>query len=78
MFNIGNSQSVELLDVVALLEEALGRKARRELLPMQPGDVPDTFADVSALEREVGFRPETPIAEGVKRFVDWYRAYHRV
>jgi UDP-glucuronate 4-epimerase len=78
VFNIGNSQSVELLDVVALLEEALGKKAKRELLPMQPGDVPDTFADVSALEREVGFRPKTPIAEGVKRFVDWYRAYHRV
>lgn len=78
VFNIGNSQSVELLDVVALLEEALGKKAKRELLPMQPGDVPDTFADVSALEREVGFRPKTPIAEGVKRFVDWYRAYHRL
>jgi UDP-glucuronate 4-epimerase len=78
VFNIGNSQSVELLDVVALLEQALGKKAKRELLPMQPGDVPDTFADVSALEREVGFRPNTPIAEGVKRFVDWYRAYHRV
>lgn len=78
VFNIGNSQSVELLDVVALLEEALGKKAKRESLPMQPGDVPDTFADVSALEREVGFRPQTPIAEGVKRFVDWYRAYHRV
>jgi UDP-glucuronate 4-epimerase len=78
VFNIGNSQSVELLHVVALLEEALGKKAKRELLPMQPGDVPDTFADVSALEREVGFRPNTPIAEGVKRFVDWYRAYHRV
>lgn len=76
VFNIGSSRSVELLDVVALLEEALGKKARQEMLPMQPGDVPDTFADVSALEREVGFRPKTPIAEGVRRFVDWYRAYH--
>lgn len=78
VFNIGNSQSVELLDVVALLEDALGKKAERELLPMQPGDVPDTFADVTALERAVGFRPKTPIADGVRRFVDWYRSYHRV
>lgn len=78
VFNIGNSQSVELMDVVALLEQALGKKAKREMLPMQPGDVPDTFADVSALEHAVGFRPKMPIAEGVRRFVDWYRAYHRV
>jgi len=78
VFNIGNSQSVELMDVVTLIEQALGRKAKRELLPMQPGDVPDTFADVSALERAVGFRPKTPIAEGVQQFVDWYRAYHGV
>lgn len=78
VFNIGNSQSVELMDVVTLIEQALGRKAKRELLPMQPGDVPDTFADVSALEHAVGFRPKTPIAEGVRQFVDWYRAYHGV
>jgi UDP-glucuronate 4-epimerase len=78
VFNIGNSQSVELMDVVTLIEQALGRKAKRELLPMQPGDVPDTFADVSALERAVGFRPKTPIAEGVRQFVDWYRAYHGI
>jgi len=78
VFNIGNSRSVELLDVVALIEQALGKKAQREMLPMQPGDVPDTFADVSALEQAVGFRPATPIADGVRRFVDWYRAYHRV
>jgi len=78
VFNIGNSRSVELMDVVALIEQALGRKAKRELLPMQPGDVPDTFADVAALERAVGFRPKTPISDGIGRFVEWYRAYHRV
>jgi UDP-glucuronate 4-epimerase len=78
VFNIGNSRSVELMDVVALIEEALGKTAKREMLPMQPGDVPDTFADVTALERAVGFRPKTAISDGVRRFVDWYRAYHRV
>jgi UDP-glucuronate 4-epimerase len=61
--------------VVRLIEEALGRKATRELLPMQPGDVPETCADVTDLEAAVGFRPATPIAEGVRRFVEWYRAY---
>ncbi len=78
VFNVGNSQSIELLDVVHLIEQALGKTAQRDMLPMQPGDVPDTFADVSALECAVGFRPKTPITEGVKRFVDWFRAYHRV
>lgn len=78
VFNIGNSRSVELMDVVALIEQALGKTATREMLPMQPGDVPDTFADVAALERAVGFRPKTDIADGVRRFVDWYRAYHRI
>jgi UDP-glucuronate 4-epimerase len=78
VFNIGNSRSVELMDVVALIEEALGKTAKRDMLPMQPGDVPDTFADVSALERAVGFRPATPVADGVRQFVDWYRSYHRI
>jgi UDP-glucuronate 4-epimerase len=78
VFNIGNSRSVELMDVVALIEQALGKSAKREMLPMQPGDVPDTFADVAALERAVGFRPKTAIADGIARFVDWYRAYHRI
>lgn len=77
VFNIGNSNSVELLDVVALIEQSLGKSAKREMLPMQPGDVPDTFADVSALEKAVGFRPKTPIADGVRNFVEWYRTYHR-
>jgi UDP-glucuronate 4-epimerase len=75
VYNIGNHTPVEVPEVVRLIEEALGRKAARELLPMQPGDVPETCADVSDLEAAVGFRPATPIAEGVRRFVDWYRAY---
>jgi UDP-glucuronate 4-epimerase len=78
VYNIGNNQPAELMDVVAHLEQALGRKAEREMLPMQPGDVPATYADVDDLMRDVGFRPSTPIAEGVRRFVEWYREYHRI
>jgi UDP-glucuronate 4-epimerase len=77
VYNIGNNSPVELLDVVSLLEQALGKKAIRELMPMQPGDVPGTFADVGDLMRDVGFKPSTPIAEGIARFVAWYQEYHR-
>jgi len=77
VYNIGNNNPVELLEVVRLLEEALGVKAKRELLPMQPGDVPATYADVDDLMREVDFKPSTPIGEGIKRFVAWFRDYHR-
>jgi UDP-glucuronate 4-epimerase len=75
LYNIGNNQPVDLLDVVALLEAELGRKAERELLPMQPGDVPATYADVADLEAAVGFKPKTSIEEGIRRFVAWYRDY---
>jgi UDP-glucuronate 4-epimerase len=78
VYNIGNNKPVELLEVVRLLEESIGKKAKRELLPMQPGDVPATYADVDDLTRDAGFRPATPIGEGIHRFVDWYRAYHRL
>jgi UDP-glucuronate 4-epimerase len=77
VYNVGNNDPVELLEVVRLLEQAVGRPAKRELLPMQPGDVPATYADVDDLMREVGFKPATPIAEGIARFVEWFRAYHR-
>ena len=77
VYNIGNNRPVELLEVVRLLEEAIGKKAKRELLPMQPGDVPATYADVDDLMREVNFRPATPIAEGIARFVAWYRTHYR-
>jgi UDP-glucuronate 4-epimerase len=78
LYNIGNHQPVELLYLIELLEEALGRKAHMNLLPMQPGDVEDTVAEVAALERDVGFAPATPIEDGVARFVAWYRDYHGV
>jgi len=62
--------------VIALLEEALGKKAIRNLLPLQPGDVPATFADAADLEQETGFTPQTPIREGIGRFVEWYRSFY--
>jgi UDP-glucuronate 4-epimerase len=78
VYNIGNNNPVELLEVVRLLEQAIGKKAKRELLPMQPGDVPATYADVDDLMREVDFKPATPIGDGIARFIEWYRAYHRL
>lgn len=78
LYNIGNQQPVSLLRFIEVLEDCLGRKAIKNLLPPQPGDVPDTAANVDALERDVGYRPATPIEEGVRRFVDWYRGYYGV
>lgn len=78
LYNIGNNQPVELLDYIAAIEEAVGRKARLNLLPLQPGDVPDTYADVEALIEDVGYRPATPISEGVEKFVAWYRDYYQL
>jgi len=78
VYNIGNNEPTELLEVVAHLEDALGRKAERELLPMQPGDVPATYADVDDLMRQVDFKPSTPIGEGIRHFVSWYRSYKGV
>jgi UDP-glucuronate 4-epimerase len=77
LYNIGNNQSVEVTKVVDLLERALGRKAVTELVDMQPGDVPETCADIDDLMRDVGFRPATPIEEGIARFVSWYREFYR-
>ncbi|MEL1264008.1 NAD-dependent epimerase [Pseudoxanthomonas putridarboris] len=76
VYNIGNHQPVELLRYIEVLEDCLGRKAEKRLLPMQPGDVPDTHADVQALSRDTGYLPSTPIEIGVRRFVDWYRAFY--
>jgi UDP-glucuronate 4-epimerase len=78
LYNIGNSRSEDLMRVVQLLEEATGRKALLDPQPMQPGDVKDTFADISAIDRDLGFRPTTTIDEGVPKFVAWYREYHGV
>ncbi|GAB0056092.1 UDP-N-acetylglucosamine 4-epimerase [Candidatus Magnetaquicoccaceae bacterium FCR-1] len=78
IYNIGNNQPVELMEYIAALEDALGMTAQKNFLPMQPGDVPATWADVDDLERDVGFRPRTPVREGVRRFVAWYREFYRV
>ncbi|MBM3599408.1 MAG: NAD-dependent epimerase/dehydratase family protein [Alphaproteobacteria bacterium] len=78
IYNIGNSRSEALLDFIAATEKATGRKAVIDLQPMQPGDVKETYADISAARRDFGFAPKTPIGEGMARFVAWYRAYHRV
>jgi UDP-glucuronate 4-epimerase len=78
IYNIGNNQPVELLDMISILEKCLGRTAKKNLLPIQPGDVPATYADVDDLMRDVGFRPATPLEVGVSRFVEWYRSYYGV
>jgi UDP-glucuronate 4-epimerase len=78
LYNLGNHRPVNLLDFIAALERALGRKANMTLLPMQPGDVPETFADIEASRRDLGFAPKTRIEDGLARFVAWYKAYHRV
>jgi UDP-glucuronate 4-epimerase len=78
LYNIGNNNSEELTRMIAILEEACGRKAEKRLLPMQPGDVRDTYADISAIQRDLGFTPSTRIEVGIPRFVAWYRRYHGV
>jgi UDP-glucuronate 4-epimerase len=78
IYNVGNNHPEELSRVVALLEKELGRTAVKDMLPMQPGDVMETFADVSGLMSDTGFRPQTPIEEGLRRFVTWYRDHYRI
>lgn len=78
VYNIGNQQPIELMDYIETLERCLGKTAEMNLLPMQPGDVPDTFADVAALVEDVGYKPSTSIEHGIARFVDWYREYYRL
>jgi len=78
VYNIGNNQPVELMRYIEVIEDCLGKKAEKNLLPLQPGDVPDTYADVTALTDDVGYKPDTPIEEGIKKFVDWYRDYYQV
>jgi UDP-glucuronate 4-epimerase len=78
LYNIGNHQPVELLRMIEMLEQAIGKTAKKSFLPIQPGDVPATCADVQALMDDVGFTPGTPLEEGIKKFVEWYRAYYKV
>ena len=78
IYNIGNNRPEELLHVVSLLEKELGRTATREMLPMQPGDVPVTYADIDDLARDVGFRPVTSIEDGIAKFGKWFLDYQKV
>ena len=78
LYNIGNHSPVQLGEFIAMIERAVGKPAQKRMLPMQPGDVYATYADVEDLQRDVGFTPATPLEEGVKRFVAWYRSYHGV
>ncbi len=77
IYNIGNQKPVELMRYIEVIEECLGRKAEKNMLPLQPGDVPDTFADVDDLATDVGYRPDTPVEVGVRKFVDWYLEYYK-
>ncbi len=78
VYNIGNHQPVELMDYIAALEKAMGKEAEKELLPMQPGDVPDTYADVEELIEQFDYKPSTPVDEGVANFVQWYKEFYGV
>jgi UDP-glucuronate 4-epimerase len=78
IFNIGNHQPVDLLYFIELLEQNLGKKAEKKLLPIQPGDVKETYADIDAIHEYVGFKPSTPIEEGIARFITWYRVYYHI
>ncbi len=77
IFNIGNNSPVGLMEFIESIEAALGRKAEKKFLPMQPGDVPVTWADVDDLVKEIGYKPSVPVREGVRRFVEWYLDYFR-
>ncbi len=78
VYNIGNASPVDLMDYIAAIENALGMKAEMNMLPLQAGDVPATLADVEDLVRDVGYRPDTSVQEGVSRFVKWYREYYEI
>ncbi len=76
LFNLGNSRSVELMELISIIETELGREARKNFLPLQPGDVPETYADIEKTRETLGFNPRTQIKEGVKAFITWYKDYY--
>ncbi len=78
IYNIGNHSPVTLMDFIATIEQALGKTARKNMMPMQPGDVPATYADVQSLMNDVGFKPKTPLSVGIQKFVDWYKEYYKL
>lgn len=77
LYNIGNNNPVELMHFIEVIEDCLGKKAEKKLLQIQAGDVPTTYADVDDLIRDTGFKPSTPIEEGIRKFVDWYKEYYK-
>jgi len=78
LYNIGNNQPVELMHYIEVLEDCLGKKAEKNMLPLQQGDVPATYADVSDLVRDVGYKPDMSVEQGIANFVEWYKEYYRV
>ena len=78
IYNIGNSNPVKLTRFIEAIEMSLGKKAEKKMMPIQPGDVEKTWADTSALERDYGYKPGTPVEKGIRNFVDWYRDYYKV
>ncbi|MGB1478235.1 MAG: capsular biosynthesis protein CpsI, partial [Marinobacter salsuginis] len=78
LYNIGSNNPVELSRFIEIIEERVGKKAEKNLLPLQPGDVPATYANVDDLIEDVGYKPATPVEEGIARFVDWYRDFYKV
>ena len=78
LFNIGNNSPVELMDYIGAIEEKLGKEAKKNFMPLQIGDVPATYADVSALESKVGYKPSTSVRDGVSNFIDWYKEYYKI
>jgi UDP-glucuronate 4-epimerase len=78
VYNLGNHKSEKLLDFIAIIERAVGRTAKMEMLPLQPGDVAESFADIDTARRDLGFEPKTSIEEGIERFVAWYKHYHKI
>jgi UDP-glucuronate 4-epimerase len=78
LYNIGNNNPVELMQYIATLEKCLGKEAKKNMLPLQAGDVPDTYADVKDLANDVGYTPNTTVDVGIRNFVDWYREFYKV
>ena len=78
VYNIGNNNPVDLMDYIEALEKALGKTAKKEFLPLQPGDVPDTYADVTDLVKQLNYKPSTTIEKGITNFISWYREYHKI
>ena len=78
IYNLGNNQSENLLDFIGIIEKTLGRKAKKRFMDIQPGDVPETYADISESLKDLGFKPEVKITEGIPKFINWYKEYYKL